>query len=170
MFEETFAGFGAGRLEDGAVDPAVTLVVHGIGALQVGEAAILRLERRLQIGRVVDGMGIGVAGEQLEALGETLGEVEGQRIVPGVSVGELRVNAVEGNRNTEAARVTGALRERDLSCVACGNATGEARKGHCASRNTGDQPREGRIGSGRAEEVEESRCADEANTWRGTIR
>src|SRR5260370_8233435 len=96
MLEETIAGFGLRRLKNGAAQPAVALVVHGIGALQVREAAVLRLERRLQVGRVMEGVGPGVAGEQLKALGETLGEIKGQSVIPGVAVGELRVDAVEG--------------------------------------------------------------------------
>src|SRR5260370_1338405 len=148
----------------------VKRVVHGIGGLQVGEAAVLRLERRLQVGRVVDGMGPGVAGEQLKAFGETLGEIKGQRVVPGVAVGKLRVHAVEGNGNAEAAGVACALRERDLSRITCGNASRETWKGYRARGNSANQPREGRIRPRRPEEVEERRRADESNTWRGTIR
>jgi len=40
----------------GTVDPAVPLVVHGIGTLQVEKAAVLRFERGLQVGCVVNGM------------------------------------------------------------------------------------------------------------------
>src|SRR6266702_3561758 len=153
-------------LKDGAVHPAVALVVHGIGTLQVGEAAVLRLEGRLQVGRVVDGMGPGVAGEQLKALGETLGEIKSQSVVPGVAVGELRVDAVEGHRNAEAAGVACALRERDLSRISGGNARRETWQVHGARGNSGNQPREGRIGPGRPEKVEERRRANEANIWR----
>jgi len=46
--EETITGLGTRRLEHGAGYPTLALVVHGIGALQIGEAAVLRLERGLQ--------------------------------------------------------------------------------------------------------------------------
>src|SRR5260370_26388037 len=120
MFEETFARLGAARLEDGAVHPAVGLVVHGIGPLELREAAVLRLEGRLQVSRVVDGMGIGVAGEQFEALRKSLGEIKGHSVIPGVAVGELCVNAVEGYRHAEALGVAGQSRQSDLSCVSDG--------------------------------------------------
>src|SRR5713101_9990902 len=166
MLEETIAGLGAGRLEYRAIHPAVALIIYGIGALEIGEAAVLRLEGRLQVGRIVDGMRPGIAGEQLKAMGEPLREIKGQSVVPGIAVGELRVDAVEGNGNAEAARVTCALRERNLSRVAWGNAIREAREGHRASRNARNQRRKGWIGSGGPEEVEERRRADEANIWR----
>ena len=105
MFEETVAGLSARRLKDGAVHPAVALIIHRIGALQIGEAAVLRLEGRLQVGRVVNGMRKSVAGEQLKALGKALREVEGHGVVPGVAVGQLRIHAVEGDGYTEAPRV-----------------------------------------------------------------
>src|SRR5712691_9298451 len=108
----------------------------------------------------------GVAGEQLKAFGETLGEIKGQGVVPGVAVGELRVDAVEGHGNAEAARVDCALRERDLSRVACGNASRETWKEYGTRGNSGNQPRERRIGSGRPEKVEKRRRANEANIWR----
>src|SRR5713226_6911360 len=144
MLEETIAGLGAGRLEYRAIHPAVALIIYGIGALEVGEAAVLRLERRLQVGRVVDGMGPGVAGEQLKAFGETLGEIKGQRVVPGVAVGKLRVHAVKGNGNAEATGVACALREGDFSRIACGNASRETWKGYRVCGNSANQPREGR--------------------------
>ena len=81
MLQSAVPGLGAAGLEDRAGHPAVALIVHGVGALEPGEAAVLRLERRLQVCRVVNRMGIRVARQQLEALRETLREIEGQRIV-----------------------------------------------------------------------------------------
>src|SRR5205823_9588997 len=95
-------------------------VVHRISAFEVGEPAVLWLEGRLQVGRVVDGVGIRVTGEQLKALGEALGEIEGQRVVPGVAVGELRVDAIEGNGDTEALWVAGQSCQCYLGCVSDG--------------------------------------------------
>src|SRR5258708_18468303 len=148
MLEETITGLGAGRLEDGTVHPAVPLVVHGIGALQVEKTAVLRFERGLQVGCVVNGMGPCVAGKQLEAMGETLREVKGQSVVPRTGVGKLRVDAVERNGNAEALGVASQIRQEDLSFVSDGEGLSRRNK-------TG----EGWIGAGGVEEVEEGRPA-----------
>ena len=49
------------RLEHSAGDPAMTLIVVGISAFEIREAAVLRLEGGLQIGAIVDGMRPGIA-------------------------------------------------------------------------------------------------------------
>src|SRR5579863_4097679 len=103
------------------------LVIVGIGALEEWEAGILGLERRLEVGGIVNGMGIGVAGEQLEGVREALGEIEGQSVVPGVAVGKLSVNAVEWNRNTEADGIAGESSELLLGCVPAWDQAGERR-------------------------------------------
>src|SRR3979490_2995478 len=128
MLEETVTGRRAGRLEDGTVHPAVPLVVHGIGALQAKKTAVLRFERGLQVGCVVNGMGPCIAGKQLEAMGETLREVKGQSVVPRASVGELRVDAVERNGNAEALRVARQSRQSDLSGVSDGEGLSRSNK------------------------------------------
>src|SRR6266480_6587213 len=110
MVKESIAGFGASGLHDGAGHPAVALVVHGIGPFQVGEAAVLRLEWGLQVGRVINGVGPGVAGEHLNALRQTLRDVKGQSVVPGVAVGKLGIDAVEGYGNPKAYWVSGNTR------------------------------------------------------------
>src|SRR5216684_1037174 len=117
MLEETIAGLGAGRLEYRAIHPAVALIIYGIGALEIGEAAVLRLERRLQVGRVVDGMRPGIAGEQLKAMGETLREIKGQSVVPGIAVGELGVDAGEGKGDAEAFGTASQTCQKGLRCV-----------------------------------------------------
>src|SRR6267143_286457 len=124
----------------------MALVVHGIGPFQVGEAAVLRLEWGLQVGRVINGVRPGVTGEQLEAIRETLREVESQSVVPGVAIGELRVDAVEGNGNTEALRVARQCCQRHLRCI-----------------TTGNQSAERRIRAGGPEEVEKRRRGDKAD-------
>src|SRR4029077_12662275 len=101
ILEETIAGLRARRLKDRTGDPAVALVVHGIGALQIEKTAVLGLERGLQVGCVVNGMGPRVAGKQLDAMRETLRKVKGEGVVPGGGVGELRVDGIEGNGNAE---------------------------------------------------------------------
>src|SRR5713226_9717393 len=160
MLEETIAGLGAGRLEYRAVHPTVALVVHGIGALHVGEAAVLRLERRLQVGRIVDGMGPGVAGEQLKAMGEPLREIKGQSVVPGIAVGELRVDAVEGNGHAEAFGIASQTCQKDLRCVS-----------DSKGLSWRDKTSEGRIGAGGPEEVEEGRRGHESDCrCRGAVR
>src|ERR1700730_2841620 len=73
MTREIIAATRSGGLEDGAGDPAVTLVVNRVGALEEREAAVLRLERGLQIGGVVNGMGPRVRGTKFERVGEALG-------------------------------------------------------------------------------------------------
>src|ERR1700730_16742696 len=78
---EIIAAAWSGGLEDGLSDPAMTLVVNRVGALKEREAAVLRLERGLQIGGVVNGMGPRVAGEKFERVGETLGQIDGEPIV-----------------------------------------------------------------------------------------
>src|SRR5205807_66373 len=74
--EGAVAGLAAGRLKNGAGHPAVPLVVHGVSTLEEREAAVLGLERRLQVGRVVQRMGERVAREQLEALREALRQIK----------------------------------------------------------------------------------------------
>jgi hypothetical protein len=118
---ETIAAFALRALEDGAGDPAMALIVDGIGALEEWEAGVLRLERRLQIGGVVDRMRIGVAGKQFKGMREALGKIEGQGVVPGVAVGELGIDAVEWHRDTKACRITSGFRQSDLGCVAAGD-------------------------------------------------
>src|SRR5437879_5311560 len=61
-----------GSLEDAAGDPAMALVVDGVGALQVTKAAVLRLEGGLEVGAVIDGVRPGVAGEQSKVAREAL--------------------------------------------------------------------------------------------------
>src|SRR5271157_5215313 len=86
-------------LEDAAGDPAMTLVVDGVAALESREAAVLRLEGGLQVGGIVNRMRPGVTREQLEVTGETLAEVDGQSVVPGIAIRDLGVHAVEGHGN-----------------------------------------------------------------------
>src|SRR5262249_32896538 len=74
IFEEAVGRFGGWALEDGGRNPAMALVVDGVGALEEWEAAVLRLERRLQVGAVIDRMRPGIAGEQLEGFAKALGQ------------------------------------------------------------------------------------------------
>src|SRR5207253_1565495 len=117
MLEEAISGLGTGRLEDGTVHPAVALVVHGIRALEIEEAAVLRLQGGLQVGGVVNGMGPGVAGKQLEAKRGSLGEVTGQSVVPELGNKALRVDADERNRTAKPPQAASQRRQSDLRCV-----------------------------------------------------
>src|SRR2546427_893042 len=63
-------------LEHGARDPAVALVEGGIAALEIGSTLLLGLEQRLQVGGVVNRMGPGIAGEELEMVAEALREID----------------------------------------------------------------------------------------------
>ena len=65
------------RLENAAGDPAMPLIVHGVGSLEKGEAGILRLESGLQVGGVVDGVRPGVAGQQLKVVRKMFGHIHG---------------------------------------------------------------------------------------------
>jgi len=153
---ETITTFALRALEDGAGDPAMALVVYGVGTLEEGETGVLWLERRLQIGGIVDGMRIGVAGEELERMREALGEIEGQGIVGGAAVGELGIDAVKGDGYAKSLGVTGESRQTNLRCVSDGE--GLSRR---------DKTSEGRIGPRGTEEVEEGRGTDELTVERG---
>src|SRR5260370_12557281 len=150
MLKEAFAGLGASRLEDAAGNPAMALVVAGIGALEVGKTAVVRLKRRVQIGRVIDGVGRSISGQQLKAPGtegKALGEVEGKGVVPGIAIGKLRVHAVEGNGNVgtpddETFRVASQTRQCDFARI--------ADRERLTQRN---QTREGRMSPGRPDPI-----------------
>ena len=73
MIRETVSAVRSGGLKHGAGDPAVTLVINRVGALEEREAAVLRLKRRLQVAGVVDGMRPGVTGEKFELVRKALG-------------------------------------------------------------------------------------------------
>src|SRR6266436_3232459 len=123
----SIAALGCSRLKDRARYPAMPLVVHGIGALEKWEAAVLRLEGRLQVGAIVDGVRPGVAREKLEALREALLHVDGQRVIPRTGVGELRVHAIKRNRHAGPYRVLCSVRKRLLDLeTACKGRTGRA--------------------------------------------
>src|ERR1700687_730391 len=90
MLPDVVAASSRSGLEDRAGDPAMALVVDGIGFLQKWAAAVLRLERGLQVRAVVDGVRPGVAGKQFEAFGNAFLHINGERVVPGTGIGELR--------------------------------------------------------------------------------
>src|SRR5260221_575621 len=94
---EAVAHFALRALENSAGNPAMALVIDGVGALEEREARILGLERRLQVRGIVNGMRVRVAGEQLEGTREALGEIKDQGVVPGVGVGERGIDAVAGS-------------------------------------------------------------------------
>ena len=122
------------------------LVIDGVRAFEEREAGILRLEGRLQVGGIVDGVRVSVAGEHLERMREALSEIKGESVVPGVAVGELGIDAVERNGNAESAGEAESFCESDLRSVTARN-----------------QRRERRVGAGRAEEIKECRSCDDAN-------
>src|ERR1700719_1524877 len=154
MLPDVVAASSGSGLEDRAGDPAMALVIDGVGFLQIREAAVLWFERGLQVSPVVDGVRPGVAGKQFEAPGHAFLYVNGERVVPGAGVGKLRVHAVEGNWNAEANRIAGQMCKSNLVRVTtCGRS-------------------EGWVRSGRTEEVEESWRADEAyrRSWIIAVR
>src|ERR1700688_1264122 len=148
MMREIFSAMRSSGLKNGAGDPAVTLVIIRVGALEEREAAVLRFEWGLQVGGVVDGMGPGVAGEKFKRVREALGQIDGQAIVSGIAAGFLCVHAIEGDGNSETCWVSGGLCERDLGGVTDGGIA-------AASRG-----REGRIRPRWAEEIKKCRRAN----------
>src|SRR5262249_41159562 len=159
VFEEGIAGFRAAGLQHSAGHPAVTLVIDGVGALFVWEAAVLRLERRLQVSRIVNRVRPGVTGKEFESAREALGDVDRKTVIVGVADGELSVNAVKRHRNGSTGSSTKAsgvalLSSAEESCrEACGGCgANQLRIEHCAW--TGER----RVGSGRPEVVEDGRC------------
>src|SRR5882724_5377433 len=140
----------------------MSLVVHGIGALKKWEAAVLWLERRLQVGTIVDGVRPGVAREKLEALREALLHVDGERVIPRTGVGELRVHAVERNGHTGPYGILCSVRKRLLDLeTACEGRAGRALR--CELRNAES---EGGIGAGWPEKIEKGGRADKLSIER----
>src|ERR1700682_1802728 len=132
------AGLGIGRLEYRARYPPVPLVEVRIGPLIKRETAVLRLERRLQVRGIVNGVRPRVAGQQLERVGEALLHVHRQSMVDRTSIRELRVHAVEGHRHAKP-----------------GGVSREPSELHLCRITAGQGARKGWIGSRRPEEVEE---------------
>src|SRR5256885_800085 len=162
VLECSIAALGCSRLKDRAGYPAMPLVVHGIAALEKREAAVLRLEGRLQVGTIVDGVRPGVAREKLEALGEALLHVDSQRVIPRTGVGELCVNAVERNRHTGPYRVLCSVRESLLDLeTAC-----KGRAGRALRCELCDAESEGGIRTGRPEKIEKCGRADKLSIER----
>src|SRR5262249_38980896 len=121
------------------------------------EAAVLRFQRGLQVGGIVNRVRPRIAREQFEGMTEALLQVDGQAVINRVAIGELCVDAVEGHGHTEAGWIPGERSQRYLSRVAS--------RQH--ARNGSDEPCEGRIRSRRSEEIEERRRADVlAVEWR----
>src|SRR6266702_6566349 len=106
----------------------MTLVVDGVGTLEVAKAAVLRLEGGLEVGAVVDRVRPGVAGKHGEVPREAFLQVDGESVVPGSGVGVLGVDAVKRDRRTAHEKTRG-LGERLLdSKAACEeHAIGSAR-------------------------------------------
>src|SRR5882724_618666 len=140
----------------------MSLVVHGIGALEKWEAAVLRLEGRLQVGAIVDRVRPGVAREKLEALREALLHVDGERVIPRTGVRELRVHAIERNGHTGPYGILCSVRKRLLDLeTACKGRAGRALRGELC-----DAESEGGIRTGRPEEIEKCGRADKLSIER----
>src|SRR5258708_18191552 len=157
MLEKPIAGFGVARLKYRTVHPTMALVVDGISALQVGKAAVLRFQVRLQVRRVVNGMGPGVTGKPFKPSREALREINGQTVIVGATVGKLGIHAIERHRHgyactgLESAWIAGHRR-------ACSQESrGEARRlGRSYQPRVayGARAGEGRIGPGLATIIE----------------
>ena len=75
----------------------MSLVEGGIGALQVRPERILRLQQRLQVRRVINGVRPGVAREELKVVAEAFGKVDRQAVVHRVAGRLLLVHARPGH-------------------------------------------------------------------------
>ena len=148
MFPRLVATLGSRGLEDRARHPAMPLVIDGIRPLEKWEAAVLWLECGLQVRAVVDRMRPCVAREEHESFGEALLYIDRERVVPGARIGELRVHAVERNRNSKTGWISREVGECNLSAVATGG-RGERR-----------------VRTGRPEKIEKCRCTDKAHGGR----
>src|SRR5258707_4797059 len=140
----------------------MALVVDGVGTLEVAKAAVLRLERGLEVGAVVDRVRPGVAGEHGEVAREALLQVDGESVVPGSGVGVLGIDAVEGHRRATHG-ITRGLGEGLLDSKAAGeeHAIGSARA--TAPCSSADASRKRRVRTGLPEEVEECWRGNQAN-------
>src|SRR5215471_1693303 len=149
---ESFAMRVRRSLEDATGDPAMALIVYRVGTLEKREARILRLERGLQVGGVVNGMRPGVTGKQFKVVGKVFGDIDGQSVVPGTARRFLRVDAVEGNGHAKAG---GKSRRRS--------------KSHLRGVATGNKARKRWIRAGWAEVVKECGSADQADWSTGAV-
>src|SRR5579864_7615018 len=90
-------------LVNAAEDKAVTLVEERGGTIEAGEEAVLRCERGLQIGGVVDGVRPRVGREEFVMLVEALAQVGGEAVVDRTAVGVVRVHVAEGDAAAKSA-------------------------------------------------------------------
>jgi len=144
---EAGVGHFVGGLVNGAGDPTVTLIEIGIAAVELREAVVLRREKSGKVGRIINGVGVGPAGEKLEAVGEALRHRESEGVIDGIPVGALRVNVAQGHLNAWEAR--GKAKKPGQAGHAGGSAIAVA---------AGKKAGEGGVGAGGAEEIE-YRCA-----------
>src|SRR5208282_5723005 len=83
------------RLVDAAEDEAMPLIEGRRGTIGVRDIAILRDERGLQVGGIVDGMRTGVGREELVVLCEALAQIGAQPVIVGSAVGVVGIHVAE---------------------------------------------------------------------------
>ena len=96
------------RLIHAAEHEAMTLVEQRRGAIEAGVVAVLRRERGLQIGGIVNGMRPGVGSEEFVVAVEALAQVGGEAVIDGAAVGVVGIHVAEGDAAGEAPSGTGA--------------------------------------------------------------
>src|SRR5258708_35332879 len=85
------------RLVDAAEDETMTLIEGGGGTIRAGEITVLRGERRLQVGGIVDGMRPSVRSQELVMVAEALAEIDGQPVVVRRAIGVVGIHVAEGD-------------------------------------------------------------------------
>ena len=85
------------RLVDAAEDEAMALVEERGGTIGAREVAVLRSERGLQVGGIVNGVRPGVGREEFVMAAEALAQVGGQAVIDRAAVGVVGVHVAEGD-------------------------------------------------------------------------
>ena len=103
--EKSLAIAHATALVNAAQDKTVALIESRAGALMVWPEIILRLQQRLQISGVIDGVRPGIRGQELVVVAEPLFEVRRQAMVDRAAIGIVGHHVAKGNGHAEAQSV-----------------------------------------------------------------
>ena len=85
------------RLIDAAEDEAMALIEGGRGTIGGRDIAVLRGERGLEVGGIVDGVRPSVGGEEFVVAAEALAEIGGQPVIDRTAVGVVGIHIAERN-------------------------------------------------------------------------
>src|SRR5262249_11951873 len=128
-------------LIDAAKNKAVALIEQRTGAVERGEITVLRSQRRLQVGRVVDGVRPGVRAEKFVVISKALAQIGGKSVINRAAVGEIRIHVAEGDAVGEGRGI--AIGVETLAGQAALDRLGKGHAGAAATRKQG--PGDGRI-------------------------